>query len=152
MRDVSAWLQRLGLGKYTKAFEDSEIDFNSLPHVTENMLEQIGVPVGPRARLLAAISVASSPPHEAPQTLPDDAQEKAIGGRAPSGGTSSDHGDVLRPGELDQARQRPRPGGFQVSDASLPEHVPGSHRALRRPHIPISWRRSRGVFRLAGCS
>ncbi len=45
MSEVSAWLHRLGLGKYTKAFEDNEIEFDFLPHVTEHMLEQIGVPV-----------------------------------------------------------------------------------------------------------
>ncbi len=56
MRDVSAWLQELGLGKYAKAFRDNEIDFDSLPYITEQMLAQIGLPVGPRAKLLAAIS------------------------------------------------------------------------------------------------
>ena len=62
MRDVAAWLQGLGLGKYAKAFEDNEIDFEALPHLTEKMLEQIGLPIGPRAKLLAAISrLASSP-------------------------------------------------------------------------------------------
>ncbi|MEK6209470.1 MAG: AAA family ATPase [Pseudomonadota bacterium] len=56
MHDVAAWLQGLGLAKYAKAFEDNEIDFESLPYLTESMLEQIGLPIGPRAKLLAAIS------------------------------------------------------------------------------------------------
>ena len=62
MSDVSAWLHHLGLGKYAKAFEDNEIEFDFLPYVTESMLEQIGVRVGPRAKLLAAISELGSPP------------------------------------------------------------------------------------------
>jgi class 3 adenylate cyclase/tetratricopeptide (TPR) repeat protein len=56
VRDISAWLHELGLEKYAKAFHENEIDFESLPFLTENMLVQIGLPIGPRARLLAAIS------------------------------------------------------------------------------------------------
>ena len=72
MSDVSAWLHRLGLGKYAKAFEDNEIEFDFLPHVTENMLEQIGVPVGPRAKLLAAISELGSSPADLSQFEPGE--------------------------------------------------------------------------------
>ena len=56
MRDVATWLQGLGLGKYAKAFEDHEIDLEALPFLTEKMLEQLGLPIGPRAKLLAAIA------------------------------------------------------------------------------------------------
>ena len=56
MRDVSAWLRGLGLGQYASAFEDHQIDSDSLPYLTDSMLERIGLPVGPRVKLLAAIS------------------------------------------------------------------------------------------------
>ena len=36
--DVTAWLQRLGLSKYARAFEENEIDFGSLPYLSESML------------------------------------------------------------------------------------------------------------------
>jgi class 3 adenylate cyclase len=62
VRDVAAWLNELGLGKYARAFEDNEIDFATLPHLTEPMLERIGLPIGPRAKLLAAISELASVP------------------------------------------------------------------------------------------
>ena len=58
--DVTAWLQRLGLSKYARAFEENEIDFGSLPYLSESMLIQIGMPVGPRAKVLAAISKLTS--------------------------------------------------------------------------------------------
>jgi class 3 adenylate cyclase/tetratricopeptide (TPR) repeat protein len=62
VRDVAAWLQGVGLGKYAKAFADHEIDFEALPHLTEKMLEELGLPIGARAKLLAAIArLASSP-------------------------------------------------------------------------------------------
>ena len=56
MRELRAWLQQLGLSKFVEAFENNEIDFDTLPHLTDNMLVQMGLPIGPRAKLLAAIS------------------------------------------------------------------------------------------------
>ena len=54
--DLEAWLQELGLSRFVKAFEENEIDSEVLPYLTDNMLAQIGLPVGPRVKLLAAIS------------------------------------------------------------------------------------------------
>ena len=54
--DVTDWLQGLGLSKYARAFEENEIDFHSLPYLTESMLDRIGMPIGPTAKALAAIS------------------------------------------------------------------------------------------------
>jgi class 3 adenylate cyclase/predicted ATPase len=68
VNDVAAWLEALGLGKYSGAFQDHEVDFQALPHLTEQMLEKMGLPIGPRARLLAAISkLAPSPASGIPQ-------------------------------------------------------------------------------------
>jgi class 3 adenylate cyclase/tetratricopeptide (TPR) repeat protein len=71
VRDISAWLEGLGLGRYAKAFEDNEIDFESLPHLTEQMMEQLGLPIGPRAKLLAAISRLTSSPVSVPDKKPE---------------------------------------------------------------------------------
>jgi len=77
VRDIATWLQGLGLAKYAEAFADNEIDFDALPHLNESMLQQIGLPVGPRAKLLAAISeLASSQPRVADH-LPAAAGEAA---------------------------------------------------------------------------
>src|SRR5579872_435486 len=54
--DLGTWLQGLGLAKYAKAFEENEIDFAVLPYLSDGMLQQIGLPIGPRAKLLAAIA------------------------------------------------------------------------------------------------
>jgi class 3 adenylate cyclase/tetratricopeptide (TPR) repeat protein len=61
--DISVWLQELGLGKYAKAFEENEIDFESLPHLTAGMLERMGLPIGPRVKLLTAIAELRSSAH-----------------------------------------------------------------------------------------
>jgi hypothetical protein len=46
MRNVAEWLQELGLGKYASAFEDNEIDFAALPHLSEKMLEETDLVTG----------------------------------------------------------------------------------------------------------
>ena len=53
--DVGDWLRGLGLGRYEATFRDNEIDFEVLPELTESDLEELGVPLGHRKRLLKAI-------------------------------------------------------------------------------------------------
>jgi len=54
--NIGAWLEGLGLGKYAEAFVENEIDLEALPHVTEEDLREIGVALGARRKLLAAIA------------------------------------------------------------------------------------------------
>jgi len=72
VHDVSAWLRGLGLGQYASAFEDHQIDSDSLPYLTDSMLERIGLPVGPRVKLLAAISELAPRPAAGPQAGRDE--------------------------------------------------------------------------------
>src|SRR6202051_208894 len=54
--DVGAWLRGLGLGQYEGVFRDSEIETDVLSELTEADLEKLGLPLGPRKRLLKAIA------------------------------------------------------------------------------------------------
>ena len=54
--DVGAWLRGLGLGQYESAFRESEIEADILPELTETDLEKLGLPLGPRKRILKAIA------------------------------------------------------------------------------------------------
>src|SRR6202043_2106567 len=54
--EIADWLGRLGLGQYAQRFADNEIDVSVLPHLTDQDLKDIGVPLGHRRKLLAAIS------------------------------------------------------------------------------------------------
>jgi class 3 adenylate cyclase len=56
MPDVASWLARLGLDKYIEAFTANEIDFDSLRHLSEEDLKDLGLPIGPRRKVLAAIA------------------------------------------------------------------------------------------------
>jgi hypothetical protein len=55
--DVAAWLRDLGLGQYESRFRESEIDADVLPELTEADLEKLGLPLGPRKRILKAIQI-----------------------------------------------------------------------------------------------
>ena len=74
--DVGAWLRGLGLGQYEAMFRESEIDAEVLPDLTEGDLNQLGVPLGHRKRLLKAIAAlgttetAVKPPSPAPVPSP----------------------------------------------------------------------------------
>ena len=44
--------QNLGYEKYASAFEDAKIGLLELPYLPEERVEQLGVPMGPRMRIL----------------------------------------------------------------------------------------------------
>ncbi len=54
-RDIGEWLEGLGLARYAGAFGENEIDLDTLTHITEDDLKDIGVALGARRKLLAAI-------------------------------------------------------------------------------------------------
>ena len=56
MQQIADWLQKLGLGQYVQRFAENEIDVSVLPHLTDQDLKDIGVPLGPRRKILAAIT------------------------------------------------------------------------------------------------
>ena len=82
--DVGAWLRGLGLGQYETTFRESEIDAEVLPDLTEGDLNQLGVPLGHRKRLLKAIAAlgtgetTAKPPSPAPALSPAAAERRPI--------------------------------------------------------------------------
>ena len=85
--DIVQWLEELGLGQYAQAFADNEIDFEILPDLTEDDLEKLGLPMGPRKKLLRAIdshaneiAQAPSAPSLAPPagTTPSEAERRQL--------------------------------------------------------------------------
>ena len=79
--DVVTWLQRLGLGKYAELFVDNEITFEALPHLTESDLKELGLPLGPR-RVVAAAIAGLHKPHPAPEDVePKSAERRSEGER-----------------------------------------------------------------------
>ncbi len=58
---IQEWLESLGLAKYAEAFAKNEIDFEVLRHLGEDDLRELGLPLGPRKKLLAAIAKLGVP-------------------------------------------------------------------------------------------
>ena len=55
MDDLAQWLERLGLAQYTRLFAENDIDLDVLPHLTDDELRELGVTLGHRAKLRAAL-------------------------------------------------------------------------------------------------
>lgn len=55
MTNVFSWLVELGVEKYAEHFDDAEIDFETLPDLKEEDLVELGLPLGPRRKIWAAI-------------------------------------------------------------------------------------------------
>ncbi len=53
--DITQWLERLGLGQYVPAFVENGIGLDILPRLSEDDLTQLGLNLGDRRRLQAAI-------------------------------------------------------------------------------------------------
>jgi class 3 adenylate cyclase/predicted ATPase len=54
--NVRVWLRGLGLGRYEEKFRENKIDFEVLADLTDGDLQELGVPLGDRRRLLRAIA------------------------------------------------------------------------------------------------
>jgi len=68
--DVETWLKGLGLERYAERFAAGEITWQVIPQLTDADLRELGLPLGPRKVLLAAISTLRQDP--APRAQRDD--------------------------------------------------------------------------------
>ena len=58
--DIAQWLEGLGLGRYAQAFADNDINFEILPRLTEDDFKDLGLSIGHRRILQAAIEALSA--------------------------------------------------------------------------------------------
>ena len=52
MRDIARWLDELGLGQYSVIFAENDIEWEVLPELSEHDLENLGLSLGHRKKLL----------------------------------------------------------------------------------------------------
>ena len=67
MQQVTDWLEKLDLGQYARRFAENDIDASVLPHLTDQSLKELGVSLGHRLKILAAIKELSPPTPTTPQ-------------------------------------------------------------------------------------
>ena len=66
------FLKNLGYEKYAAIFEEAKIGLLELPYVAEDRLEKLGIPLGPRMRIMQESRVAAAAtqgPLVAPQSM-----------------------------------------------------------------------------------
>ena len=70
MQQIADWLEKLGMSEYAQRFAENGINVAALPHLTDQDLEDIGVLLGHRRIMLAAIAELGSTPAVAPAPPP----------------------------------------------------------------------------------
>jgi class 3 adenylate cyclase len=78
MQEVTDWLEKLGLGQYAQRFAENGINIAALPHLTDQDLKDIGVLLGHRRIMLAAIGKLAEETAPAPPPAPDARAERPI--------------------------------------------------------------------------
>jgi uncharacterized protein YjiS (DUF1127 family) len=74
-KEISDWLEKLGMSEYAQRFAENRIDFAVLPDLTDQDLKDIGVVLGDRRKILRAIARLDAAPEavalepEPPATL-----------------------------------------------------------------------------------
>jgi class 3 adenylate cyclase/tetratricopeptide (TPR) repeat protein len=82
MQQIAEWLEKLGMSEYTQRFAENGIDFSVLRHLTDQDLKDLGVLLGHRRKMQAAIAglpgAMPAPPKTAaaPIAKPQDAAER----------------------------------------------------------------------------
>jgi class 3 adenylate cyclase/predicted ATPase len=69
VQDIANWLAEIGLGQYAQRFAENEIDVSVLRHLTDQDLKDIGIPLGHRRKILAAIAELPSAVPAAPEMV-----------------------------------------------------------------------------------
>src|SRR6202035_5215637 len=76
MQQIADWLEKLGLSEYAQRFAENGIDVSVLRHLTDQDLEKIGVLLGHRRKMLAAIAELGGTAAAAPERKPQDTAER----------------------------------------------------------------------------
>ena len=83
-KEISDWLEKLGMSEYADRFTDNKIDVSVLRHLTDQDLKDIGVALGHRRKMLAAIAelvgAVQAPPQPAvtEPKLQDTAERRQV--------------------------------------------------------------------------
>ena len=81
MPEIADWLEKLGMSEYSRRFAENGINFPALRHLTDQDLKDIGVLLGHRRIMLAAIAelggaAATTPEHPAREPKAQDTAER----------------------------------------------------------------------------
>src|SRR5262249_41500598 len=81
MPEIAHWLKTLGMSEYAQRFAENGIDISVLRHLTDQDLKDIGVLLGHRRKILAAIAELAGTGPEALQPALAEAKEQHVAER-----------------------------------------------------------------------
>ena len=82
MQQIAEWLDKLGLSEYAQRFAENDVDISVLPHLSDQDLKELGVSLGHRRKMLAAIA-KSDDTSAAPEPVPASASQAPAVAAAP---------------------------------------------------------------------
>ena len=90
--DIAGWLREIGLAEHAETFRTEKIDAAVLPTLTDTDLRELGLPLGDRKKLRAAIDALGTTPLPGAPSTPKGSKVPHRG-RPPN---TPPNGDVLR--------------------------------------------------------
>ena len=75
MQQIADWLEKLGMSEYAQRFAENGIDVSVLPDLTDQTLKELGVSLGHRLKMLAAIKDLAGPHASTVQPATPDRNE-----------------------------------------------------------------------------
>src|SRR6478672_254029 len=67
VQEIGDWLEKLGMPEYGECFAENDIDASVLPHLTDQSLKELGVSLGHRLKILAAVQELRGPTPAPPE-------------------------------------------------------------------------------------
>ena len=81
MQQIADWLEKLGMSEYAQRFAENRIDFSVLPDLTDQHLNDLGLPLGDRLKMLRAIRELSGAIPPSPETASAEPESQSIAAR-----------------------------------------------------------------------
>jgi class 3 adenylate cyclase len=81
MQGIAEWLEELGMSEYAQRFAENKIDVSVLRHLTDQDLKDIGVALGHRRKMLAAISEVAAATAKEPKVFEPEPKPQEIAER-----------------------------------------------------------------------
>jgi class 3 adenylate cyclase/predicted ATPase len=84
VKEIAEWLDKLGMSEYAQRFAENDIDASVLPHLTDQSLKELGVSLGHRLKILAAVRELAGPtpaalkPSDQAATPRDSAERRQV--------------------------------------------------------------------------
>ena len=75
--DIASWLGEIGLAEHAEIFRAEKIDAAVLPTLTDADLRELGLPLGDRKKLRAAIDALGTTPLPGAPSTPEPRQRSA---------------------------------------------------------------------------